>query len=341
MPHGDGLSEKAQQRQVAALPRHGGAVFFLLHTLNAKLVSVENGGHSHKAHHKQDGKAIACGIPAAQRQETADVVAVQQIQLRREHLQPVAHEHIRNTPGEFCCVDALFGEKSAAVLPEIVVHGGVEHVPLKPVTGAFPDLADQQRFRILAFDRTAERPPEAIVDLAGHVQPPAVDAVFPHPVSAHVTEVFLHLRICGIQLRHHAFIGEAGVVRNFLRGFGAMHGEGQIIEPVFVAGFLLILDHILKGEEMPAAVIEHAVDDDPNARSVQRIDHSPECLIPAEAGVNVVIIQQIILVVFPGGEDRIQIHAVDAQRFQVIHIPRNPVQRPAELSPHGLLSKTL
>ena len=268
-------------------------------------------------------------------------MAVQQIQLRREHLQPVAHEHIRNTPGEFCCVDALFGEKCAAVLPEIVVHGGIEHVPLKPVTGTLPHLTDQQRFRILAFDRTAERPPEAIVDLAGHIQPPAVNAVFPYPVSAYVAEIFLHLRICGVQLWHHALIGEAGVVRNFLRGFGAMHGEGQIIEPVFVAGFLLIFDHVLKGEEMPAAVIEHAVDNDPNAGSVERIDHSPERFISAEAGVNVVIIQQIILVVFPGGEDRIQIHAVDAQRFQIIHIPRNPVQRPAELSPHGLLSKTL
>ena len=209
------------------------------------------------------------------------------------------------------------------------------------MTGTLPHLTDQQRFRILALDRIAERPPEAIVDLAGHIQPPAVNAVFPYPVSAYVAEVFLHLRICGIQLWHHALIGEAGVVRNFLRGFGAMHGEGQIIEPVFIAGFLLIFNHVLKSEEMPAAVIEHAVDDDPNAGSVQRIDHSPECLIPSEAGVNVVIVQQVVLVVFPGGENWVQIYTVDAQRFQVIHIPRDAVQRSAEFAPHGLLSKTL
>ena len=92
---------------------------------------------------------------------------------------------------------------------------------------------------------------------------------------------------------------------------------------------------------MPAAVIEHAVDDDSDTGAMQRIDHSPERLISAEAGVNVVIVQQVVLVVFPGGENWVQIYTVDAQRFQIIHIPRNPVQRPAELSPHGLLSKAL
>ena len=268
-------------------------------------------------------------------------MTVQKVQLRREHLQPVAHKHIRNAPGKGRRVNALFGEKRAAVLPEVVVHGGVEHISLKPMPGAFPYLADQQRLRVFAFDRAAERPPEAVVDLAGHVQPPAVNAVFPHPVSAHVTEVFLHLRVRGVQLWHHAFIGETGVAGNFLRGWGAMHGEGQAVEPVFVTGLLLMFNHVLKGKEMPAAVVEHAVDNNPDAGSVERIDHIPEGIIPAEAGVNMVIVQQIVLVVFPGGEDRIQINAVDTQRFQIIHILRNPLQRSAELSPYGLLFESL
>ena len=69
--------------------------------------------------------------------------------------------------------------------------------------------------------------------------------------------------------------------------------------------------------------------------------HTEEGVISAEAGVNMVIVQQIVLVVFPGGEDRIQINAVDTQRFQIIHILCNPLQRSAELSPHGLLFKSL
>ena len=92
---------------------------------------------------------------------------------------------------------------------------------------------------------------------------------------------------------------------------------------------------------MPAAVIEHAVDNNPDAGSVERIDHIPEGVISAEAGVNVVIVQQVVLVVFPGGENWVQINAVDTQRFQIIHILRNPLQRSAELSPYGLLFESL
>ena len=207
------------------------------------------------------------------------------------------------------------------------------------MAGAFPYLADEQRLRVFALDRAAERTPEAVVDLAGHVQPPAVDAEFPHPISAHIAEVFLHLWVGGIQFRHHPLIGEAGVARNFLRRFGAMHREGQIIEPVPVRRFFLIPDHVLKGKEMPAAVIEDAVDDDPDAGGVQGADHGPECLVSAEAGVHVIVIQQIVLVVFPGGKDWVQINAVDAQRLQVIHIPGHAFQCSAQLPVYGVLLK--
>ena len=268
-------------------------------------------------------------------------MTVQKVQLRREHLQPVAHEHIRNAPGKGRRVNALFGEKRTAVLPEVVVHGGVENITVQPMLGSFPHLTNQDTLRLFFFHRLPKCPPEAIVDLAGHIQPPSVNAVFPHPVSAHVTEVFLHLRVRGVQLWHHAFIGETGVAGNVLRGLGTMHGEGQAVEPVFVTGLLLMFNHVLKGEEMPAAVVEHAVDNDPDAGSVECIDHIPEGVISAEAGVNMVIVQQIVLVVFSGGEDRIQINAVDTQRFQIIHILRNPLQRSAELSPYGLLFKSL
>ena len=51
-----------------------------------------------------------------------------------------------------------------------------------------------------------------------------------------------------------------------------------------------------------------------------------------------IIIQQIILVVLPCRENRIEIDAVDAQRLEIVHILSNAIQRSAQLPMDGLVT---
>ena len=230
--HSDGFSEEVPQSGVAVVPGHGAAVFFFCCALNAQLVAIEDRGHSHKGHQKKHREIVSGGISAAEGQKTADIVAVQKIQLRRNHLQPVTHPHVGNAPRKIRRVDGLLGKKQLAVLSEVIVHGGVEHIALKPVSGTLPDLADEQGLRVHFLDGPAESPPEAVVHLAGYVQPPSVDAEFRHPVAPHPAEVVLHLRIPGVEFGHHPFVSETGVGWVFLRGSGTLHRKFQVVKPV-------------------------------------------------------------------------------------------------------------
>ena len=184
-------------------------------------------------------------------------MAVQQIQLRRGDLQLVAQEHVRDPSGKCKGIHTAPGEKQLAMLAEVIVHGRVEHIPLQPVPCRLPDLTDQECLRLHGLHRLAEGTPEAVIHLAGHIQPPAVNVKLPYPVGSHLTEIVLHLPIGGIQLGHHPLVGKAGIVGVDLRGFGALYGEFQAVEPGAVFGLLLIADHVLKGEEVPAAVVEN------------------------------------------------------------------------------------
>ena len=159
------------------------------------------------------------------------------------------------------------------MLAEVVVHRGVEHVPAQPVPRGLPHLADEQDVGIYGLYGAAEGPPEAVVHLAGHIEPPAVYAELLHPVPAHGAEIVPDLAVRRVQLRHHALIGVAGIRGVGLPVLRALHGEAQAVKPRAAARALLVLYHVLKGAEVPAAVVEHAVDYNADAPGVQGVHH--------------------------------------------------------------------
>ena len=108
-----------------------------------------------------------------------------------------------------------------------------------------------------------------------------------------------------------------------------------MVKPVLVLGPFLIAYHIIKGEELPAAVIEHPIDDDADTPFVELVHHGPERIVPAEAGVHVVIVQQVILVVFPRRENGVEVDTVDPQLLEIPGVFRRAPQGAAQPALHG------
>ena len=161
-------------------------------------------------------------------------MAVQQIKLRVQYREFIPHPHIGHAGIKFCCIDTLFGKESAAVLAEIVVHGGVEDITVQPMLGSFPHLTNKDTLRLFFFHRLPKCPPESVVDLAGNIQTPAVNIKFPHPIAAHLAEILLYFRVAGVSFRHHALIAEAFIGRIGFGVFRPLYRELQMVKPVFI-----------------------------------------------------------------------------------------------------------
>ena len=82
-------------------------------------------------------------------------MAVEQVELRRDHLLAIAHQHVPATAGKGAGVDALLGEKAPGMLAEVVVHRRIEHIAVQPVPGGLPYLAHQQAIGLDRLDAAA------------------------------------------------------------------------------------------------------------------------------------------------------------------------------------------
>ena len=215
---------------------------------------------------------------------------------------------------------------------EIVVHRGIEHIAVQPVLGALPNFTDQETVRLCFFHCCAKSAPEGIVDLACHVQPPAVDIEFAHPVLAHVAKIADDLRVFGVRLGHHPLIAEALVGRVFVACGRTLHWELQPVEPVFVCRGFTLFDNVLKGKEVPSHMVKHTIDDHPHTQRVACAYQVAEILVCSKTGVDVEIVDQVVLVVFTCDENRVNINAVKAEIADVVEILRDPTDGPSELS---------
>ena len=222
------------------------------------------------------------------------------------------------------------------MLPEIIIHGGIEHISLEPMSGTFPNLANQQSLRVCCLHRFPEGTPEAVIHLAGHIQPPAVNMELLYPVSAYPAQIILYFLISSIELGHHPLIGKASIGGILLRTFRPYHRKFQVVEPVPIGGKLLVLHHICKGKEVPAAMIEYPIDEDTDSVGMKNVHQLPKDLVPAKHRVHMEIVHQIVLVVLPGSKNRIEVDTVDPQSLEIIHIISNPFQGSAQPAPKGV-----
>ena len=182
-----------------------------------------------------------------------------------------------------------------------------------------PDLADDVRLGVGRVDRPAELGPErAVVDLVGHVEPPAVGAEV-DPVAADVPEELADGRGVGVELGQGVQAPPGVVARGLVVVIG-VHRPAVDGEPVEVGRVLAVLQDVVELEESPARVVEHAVEDDLDPPGVGPVDQPAERRVAAEHRVDPVVIVGVVAVVGGRLEDRREVDRVDAEVGQVVEV---------------------
>lgn len=93
-----------------------------------------------------------------------------------------------------------------------------------------------------------------------------------------------------------------------------------MVEPRPILGFFSFLFYILKGKEVPATMIEYAVDYYPHVPLMYLINEALELLIRTEDRINMVVINKVILMVLTCNKDRVQINSVASKFFYIVEI---------------------
>ena len=222
------------------------------------------------------------------RRQPVGVVGIDKVEHRVAHrrrmvLQAVG-KLLRRLPCSERGVDeiALRGKREA-----VVVHRGVEGSLVEEPAGFVPFLGHGVG---LWVDRLHERvpvAPEGHGHLAGHVEPPAVDAVFRvavavgiHPPAGDVEHVGLR---AGVEVFLRGVVGELGqrvhappaLVLELVRRRG---GVVVLLDrvPLLIGRGLLLLAKIPEGEEVAAGVVEYAVEHHPHAPGVGLLEELEE-----------------------------------------------------------------
>ena len=336
-PQGNQLPVQRAERMVPA-PRHGLAVLRLGGAGQAQLVPVKHAGHARKGHLKHHGLPHARLVPAALGQKAAHVVAVQQIELGEHGGLPVAGEQPVQPHGQPARIKGAPGEELQGQAPEIVIHAGIQHVALQKVRRVLPHLADEERVGLCGLDRGAEGPQKAVVDLVGHIQPPAVYIKGFDPVAAYFAEVGARLRTGQVRLGHVRHIGKARVFGqlSLRREAGMLR---QVVEPAVVAGLPAPGQHVLKEGMAAAHMVEHAVEDHAHAAGVRGMHQLPEVLAGAEAGVHTEVVQRVVLVIAAGGKDGVEVETVASQTFDGVQIFADAAERAAQQRAAGFAAE--
>lgn len=201
--------------------------------------------------------------------------------------------------------------------------------PAQPVPRAAPDLAYEQRVALYGLAAAAKLPPEAVVRLVGHVQPPPVRIELAQPILADAAEVVAHLIVRRVQLRHEPLIAEALIIRPLAR-FGIGNGKLQPVEPVRVPALSLLFQHVAEGEKLRAAVVEHPVEYNAHAARVALLNELAEIGVGAQTGVYVQVVYGVVFVILPGGEDGVEVDAVGPEPGYVVEVFTYTAYGPAE-----------
>ena len=208
-----------------------------------------------------------------------------------------------------------------------VVHDGIE-LPVGKVAAALivgdlvgrilPDLADQQRVRLVRADARAQARKERVRQLVDHIQPPAVGAEL-QPVHRDAVFVVNHI---ADEIRIH--LVDARERRN---APPAVVDVRIVLEPEPAAvGRVRVMDGLLEIRAAAADMAEHAVQNDLHAMRVRLGAERAEILLCAEHGVDPLIVAGVVPVRRPGIEDRVQIQDLHAELLQVRQLFPDAVQ---------------
>ncbi len=188
-------TEFAQPRFPARLvPRESGAALRIVAAGQADLVAVVDARGTGHRHLEQRRQPDALRVAAEQAAQPRRVVRTEQVELDGDDVGVVGRGQVGDLPGEGWAVERTDGDRELPVrrdqrgvepvarreaddrLGQRVVHQRVEAVAAEPVRGHPPDLADEVGVGTDRPTAPAELLPERlVVDLAGNVQPPAVD----------------------------------------------------------------------------------------------------------------------------------------------------------------------
>ncbi len=204
-------------------------------------------------------------------------------------------------------------------LPQLVLRHRV-HPRLAHHRGvvAVDHLADEIRLGVSGPDPAEHVRPEVGRDGVRRVEPPAVGAPV-EPVAHHVHDQVAHPR--------------RGVVEPQQRVVALEDVEPRLSLRVGAAHDVPVLDRTGAGVEVPADVVEHAVEQHPEAAVVGLADEGVEVLVGAEPAVDPTVVGGVVAV-RRRLEDRTERDAGGAQRHRVVE-PADEVGEPPPTRPVG------
>ena len=205
----------------------------------------------------------------------------------------------------------------------------------------FPDLSDQHSILFTFFDSRPEFSPEAVIDLTGHVKPPAVNVIPLDPVLSHLTEIICRLFLIKCKLWHHPLIAKALIARIGFRILRTYHRIFQPVKPVLIVRCFSFFHNIIESHEVPSTMIENTINDNTDPFFMAVLHQFSELFIRTKAGIDMIVVQKVIFMIFPCCKDRVDINGIDTKLRQIIYVFCDPLYSSSKLSMNLFLSIVL
>ena len=233
-----------------------------------------------------------------------------------------------------------------------IVHQPVVGAAIEQVRAFVPDLGEDVRISIHGPHPAAKLLPEArCLDLGGDVEPPTIGSEA-RPVLGGLEEVLAHLGVVRVELGERREVppgaiaqrrqrlptcgmrqGPISLERLRARFFGvgpqlAPRGEpiGVEDEPIDVRRRCAVLHDVVERPQSAAGVVEDAIQDQPHAALVYRVDQLAQRFVAAQQRIHPPVVVGVVPMIRGRGEDRVQADGVDPQVDQVVEMLGDPQQ---------------
>ena len=157
-------------------------------------------------------------------------MCIKKIHLYQAHLLWISHNHLMHLCIKFWYRHRPRCEEILAQIRKTIIHRWIKLISKKPYSGILPYLTNQEKLGFYGFYSCLKMPPEIMVHLICHIQPPSINICFSDPVCSYIYQIFLKLWIGSVELRHLFYIGKSRIIRRFLVTYRLRH----IIEPVII-----------------------------------------------------------------------------------------------------------